>query len=116
MVALCGGALFALIFYRARPLTPAALLKRLPAKDSLVLAIDFASLRHAGVLQFFDASKMGREPDYEKFVEETQFNYTQRPGLRGGRIRSLWQVHFGERPLRLEGIARVCHTAGRPML
>lgn len=77
MVALCGGALFTVIFYRSRPLTPAALLKRLPAKDSLVLAIDFASLRHAGVLRFFDASKMGREPDYEKFVEETQFNYTQ---------------------------------------
>ncbi len=77
MVALCGGALFALIFYRARPLTPAALLKRLPAKDSLVLAIDFASLRRAGVLQFLDTSKMGREADYEKFVEETQFNYTK---------------------------------------
>jgi hypothetical protein len=77
MIAVCGGALFAVVFYRSRPLTPAALLKRLPAKDSLVLAIDFASLRSAGVLQFLDGSKMGQERDYQKFVGETQFNYTQ---------------------------------------
>jgi hypothetical protein len=77
MIAVCGGAVFAVIFYRSRPLTPATLLKRLPAKDSLVLAIDFASLRRAGVLQLLDGSKIGREADYEKFVEDTQFNYTQ---------------------------------------
>jgi hypothetical protein len=77
MIAVCGGAIFAVIFYRSRPLSPAVLLKRLPAKDSLVLAIDFAALRRAGVLQFLDGSKVGREPEYEKFVEETQFNYTQ---------------------------------------
>ena len=77
MIAVCGGAIFAVIFYRSRPLSPAVLLKRLPAKDSLVLAIDFAALRRAGILQFLDGSKMGREPEYEKFVDETQFNYTQ---------------------------------------
>jgi hypothetical protein len=76
-VVVCGGAIFAVIFYRSRPLTPAAMMKRLPAKDSLVLAIDFAALRRAGVLQYLDGSKMGLEADYEKFVEETQFSYTQ---------------------------------------
>jgi hypothetical protein len=77
MVVLCGGALFAVFFYRSRPLTPAALMKRLPAKDSLVVAIDFAALRSAGVLQMLDGSKMGQEADYAKFVAETDFNYTQ---------------------------------------
>jgi hypothetical protein len=77
MIAVCGVALLWVIVYRSRPLTPATLLKRLPAKDSLVLAIDFASLRSAGVLQLLDGTKMGHEADYAKFVEDSQFNYTQ---------------------------------------
>jgi len=77
MVAVCAAALVAVIVYRAIPLKPAALLKRMPAKDSLVVAIDFAALRKAGVLQMLDGSKMDREAEYEKFVEETQFNYAQ---------------------------------------
>ena len=77
MVAACAAALFAVIGYRALPLKPAALLKRLPARDSMIVAIDFAGLRKLGVLQLLDGSKMGREAEYERFVEETQFNYTQ---------------------------------------
>jgi hypothetical protein len=77
MVAVCGAALVAVIAYRSIPLKPANLLRRLPAKDSLVVAIDFAALRKLGVLQMLDGSKVGREAEYEKFVEETQFNYTQ---------------------------------------
>jgi hypothetical protein len=77
MVAACAAALFAVIGYRAIPLRPVTLLKRLPARDSMMAAIDFAALRRLGVLQVLDGSKMGREAEYEKFVEETQFNYTQ---------------------------------------
>ena len=54
MVAVCAAALVAVIVYRAIPLKPAALLKRLPAKDSLIVAIDFAALRKTGVLQMLD--------------------------------------------------------------
>lgn len=77
MVALCAATLVAVIFYRAVPLKPAAMLQRVPTKDSLVAAIDFGALRKMGVLQMLDSSSMSRDPDYEKFVEETQFNYTQ---------------------------------------
>lgn len=77
MLAVCGAALFAVIAYRSIPLKPAALLKRLPVKDSLVVAIDFSGLRKAGLLQMLDGSKIGQDPEYENFVEETQFNYTQ---------------------------------------
>lgn len=77
MVAVCGAALLAVMAYRAIPLAPAALLKRLPTKESLVVAIDFKALRKLGLLQMLDGSAMGEEADYAKFVEETQFNYTQ---------------------------------------
>ncbi len=77
MVALCGAALWGVVFYRTRPISPAALLKRLPAKDSMVIAIDFAALRGIGALQMLDASKATQEPDYAQFVAETDFNYAQ---------------------------------------
>jgi hypothetical protein len=77
MVVVCAAALFAVIAYRAIPLKPGTLLKRLPAMSSMIVAIDFAALRRLGVLQLLDGSKMDREAEYEKFVEETQFNYAQ---------------------------------------
>jgi hypothetical protein len=77
VVVICGAALFAVISYRARAITPAELMRRLPTKDSLVVAIDFAALRQAGVLQMLDGSKVGQEADYQKFVADTEFNYAQ---------------------------------------
>jgi hypothetical protein len=77
MVAICGSALFGVVWYRSRALTPAELIKRLPTKDSLVVAIDFAALRRAGVLQMLDGSKVGQDEEYAKFVAETEFNYQQ---------------------------------------
>ncbi len=53
------------------------MLRRLPTKDALVLAIDFAALRRAGILQLLDGAKIGQEPDYVKFVAATDFNYAQ---------------------------------------
>ncbi len=77
IVVICGGALFAVVAFRTRTLTPAQLIKRLPSKDALVFAIDFGALRQAGVLEALDGSKMGQEADYQKFVADTQFNYAK---------------------------------------
>ncbi len=77
MVVVCGAALYAVIWYRARTLAPAELMRRLPAKDALVLAIDFGALRKTGVLDLLDGSKAGQEPEYEKFIADTDFNYRQ---------------------------------------
>jgi hypothetical protein len=77
MVGICGAALFGVIAWRARTLSPAELMRRLPSKDALILAVDFKALRTAGVLQMLDGSKMGQEADYQKFVSETQFNYVR---------------------------------------
>ncbi len=77
IVAICGGALFGIIAYRARTLTPAQLMRRLPTKNALVFAVDFQALRRSGVLQMLDGTKMGQEADYQKFVADTQFNYAK---------------------------------------
>ncbi|HEV2446495.1 MAG TPA: hypothetical protein VGS58_11255 [Candidatus Sulfopaludibacter sp.] len=63
--------------YRSRSLSNAALLKRLPAADALVLYVDFDALRHGGVLQLFDGSKVGQDPEYKSFVGSTGFNYAR---------------------------------------
>ena len=77
MVAVCAAALAAVVLYRGIPMKPGAMLRRLPTKDSLLVAIDFAGLRKVGILQMLDGTPMSRDAEYEKFVEETQFNYTQ---------------------------------------
>ena len=64
--------------YRARSLTAGALLRRMPLdENALVLYVDFAALRQAGVLQLLDGSKVAEEPDYQAFVRKTDFDYRQ---------------------------------------
>jgi len=77
IVAACGAAVWGVVAYRARVITPAELMKRLPSQDALLLYIDFSSLRRAGLLQLLDGSKLGQEPEYESFVRDTDFNYVQ---------------------------------------
>lgn len=64
-------------WYRSRSLSTPALLKRLPAADAMLLYVDFGGLRRAGVLQLLDGSKMGEDPEYKSFVQNTSFNYTR---------------------------------------
>ncbi|MBS1857342.1 MAG: hypothetical protein JST11_18385 [Acidobacteria bacterium] len=75
--ALCGLALWGVVWYRSRALTPAAMLKRLPSSDALVVYIDFAALRNAGILQMLDGAKVGEDPEYRSFVQATEFDYKQ---------------------------------------
>ena len=75
--ALCGLTLCGVIWYRSRALTPAAMLKRLPAENSLIVYIDFARLRAGGILQLLDGSKVGEDPEYRDFVRKTDFDYKQ---------------------------------------
>ena len=51
VTALCGGSVWGVVWYRSRALTPAALLRRMPVRDALVLYIDFSELRRGGILQ-----------------------------------------------------------------
>jgi hypothetical protein len=74
---LCGLAVGGVIWYRSRSLTPAAMLKRLPSDDALVVYVDFAALRAGGILQMLDGSKVGEDPEYRAFVAKTEFDYKQ---------------------------------------
>jgi hypothetical protein len=66
------------IYWRlSRSLPAADLLKRLPSANAMVLYVDFDALRRAGVLQLFDGSKTGEDPEYKSFVAATGFNYTR---------------------------------------
>jgi hypothetical protein len=75
--ALCGLTLWGVIWYRSRALSPAAMLKRLPTDDAVVLYIDFSRLRAGGILQLLSASKVGEDPEYQSFVHQTDFDYKQ---------------------------------------
>ena len=73
----CGSSVLGVVWYRSRALTPAAMLKRLPTDDALVVYIDFAALRRAGILQMLDGSKVGEDPEYRSFVSKTEFDFKQ---------------------------------------
>ncbi len=70
-------AVWGVIWYRGRPIPTAALMKRLPTRDTLILYIDFAALRRAGVLDLLEGAKAGQDPDYQRFVQKTNFDYRQ---------------------------------------
>lgn len=74
---LAAAAVAGFFIYRSRALSNAALLKRLPSADAMVLYVDFDALRRAGVLQLLDGAKTGEDPEYKNFVSATGFNYAR---------------------------------------
>jgi hypothetical protein len=74
-VVIAGAVAGSVLWERARAVTPAALLARLPLDNALVFYADFDVLRHAGILQLLDGYKAGEDPDYLSFVGQTRFNY-----------------------------------------
>jgi hypothetical protein len=77
IAALCGAAAGGAAWYRARALGPAALLKRLPRSSALILFVDFAALRRAGILGAIQAPVATEDPDYRDFVRRTDFDYSR---------------------------------------
>lgn len=75
VAAVCAAAVWGGLWYRSRAVTPAALLKRIPASDALVIYVDFAALRDGGVFQLLDASKAAEEPEYRDFALQIDFDY-----------------------------------------
>ena len=88
VAALCGATLGGLMWYRSRDLTVAHMLRRMPVQDALVVYVDFSRLRGAivkqlpdgtsvSILQMFDGAKVSQDPEYKRFVSQTEFDYTQ---------------------------------------
>jgi len=75
IAAVCGLAIGGIGWYHSTTLTPAAILKRMPASDALVMGIDFAALRRGGFLQLLAGAKAAEQPEYRSFVYATRFDY-----------------------------------------
>jgi hypothetical protein len=71
----CGLSVAGMVWYHSTTLTPAALLKRMPASDAFVMWIDFAAFRRAGFLQLLSGVKAAEEAEYQSFVYATRFDY-----------------------------------------
>jgi hypothetical protein len=77
IAALSGAAVGGAAWYRARAVGPAALLKHLPRSGALILYVDFAALRRAGILGAMQAPAATEDPEYRDFVRGTDFNYSR---------------------------------------
>ena len=64
-----------MVWYHSGTLTLPALLKRIPSGDALVIWIDFAGLRRAGLLQLLAGARASEDPEYQRFVRSTRFDY-----------------------------------------
>jgi len=74
----CGGAIWLVAWRRSHSISaPAAMLARLPTNDAVVLYIDFEALRRSGILDLMSRSKIAEEPEYQAFVQSTDFDWKQ---------------------------------------
>lgn len=77
-IAAVGGAgVWAGLWYRSRTVTAAAMLKRIPASDALVVYLDFDALRRGGVLGLLENPKAAEEPEYREFARQIDFDYRE---------------------------------------
>lgn len=74
---LCAVVISAGITYLNRQASPGSLLRRLPYGDALILSVDFAALRNAGILNMLGGVGVTEDPEYQTFVQKTKFNYKQ---------------------------------------
>ena len=76
ILVLCGVVLGGAYIYRSRNLAPAAMLKRLPRNDSVILYIDVAALRNMGVVdKLFDNASVRQDPEYQSFIQKIDFDF-----------------------------------------
>jgi hypothetical protein len=73
----CAGSVAGVVWYRSRPIPLDSQLLRLPVKDALLLYVDFAELRGMGLLDMLAGSKTAQDADYQKFIQDTGFDYQQ---------------------------------------
>jgi hypothetical protein len=72
---LCALVIAGVSFVRMRNSSPAGLITRLPSDGAVIVSIDFRRLRKAGVLGILGGSRIGQDPEYRKFVDQTGFDY-----------------------------------------
>jgi hypothetical protein len=76
VAAVAAAVVLGVAYQRARRVaTVEGLLSFLPAEEGAVLAVDFAALRRAGLLDSLAVSGAAQEPEYVSFVRDTGFDY-----------------------------------------
>lgn len=73
----CAGAVGGMVWYRNRPISLEDQIRRMPRQQTILLHIDFAALREAGILQMVAGTKATEDVDYQRFVLDTAFDYQQ---------------------------------------
>ena len=73
--AVWGAATWVGLQYRPRTEPAAALLRRIPAENALLLFVDFSGLRRSGVLGLLEAPQAVEEAAYRDFARQTGFDY-----------------------------------------
>lgn len=71
----CAAIVALVAHFRNRFQSTHELLARLPADEAVILSIDFAALRRAGVLRIFEGSDLLQEPEYQAFKAGSGFDY-----------------------------------------
>jgi hypothetical protein len=62
-------------YWRARPLSPSAQLKRLPASGSVIVYVDFEQLRRGKILDLLDTGKAVEDDEYRKFAASIHLDW-----------------------------------------
>jgi len=75
LIAICAAVLGGVWKFRTAPIAADELAQYLPAGESLIVSIDLAAMRQAGLLDLLAGSVAEQEPDYREFVERTGFDY-----------------------------------------
>ena len=75
VAAVCVAAVGTLVWYRARPVSMGSVIRALPAKDSVMVFIDFAALRRSGMMERIFGTRTVEDDDYRRFVQDTGFNF-----------------------------------------
>ena len=78
MIAVCGVAIGGVYWYRARgPANPSDLVSYVPAANATVVFVDVDAIRRSGILKMISGTKAAQELEYQKFVDETLFDYRE---------------------------------------
>jgi hypothetical protein len=75
VIVMCAGAVFFAWRRNARTFDAVAMLESLPPDQATHVYVDFDALRRGGILQMIAGNKPAEDPDYQKFVAQTGFDY-----------------------------------------
>jgi hypothetical protein len=76
VLATCASLILGLAYFRGRRAsTVSGLASFLPPEEGVVLAVDLAALRQAGMISAVAGPKVDQEPEYASFVRDTGFDY-----------------------------------------